>query len=363
MSIYKKDGKYIVKVSIQGKQVLRRKYLGLTMTTKEQALSCEKDLFLCYGSSFDSYHINDLFNLYYEYLYHKYKETSAKRYIFTFNSRIKKYFLDKDVKDLNRTYLEFVNDSLNNQVYKDKQYLISLTKQFLIFLTNYGFNGNTNLFYAYRINKVRVTDYDFYSYEEFKLLYSVIDDDTYRLLFTLLFYYGLRIGELRGLKVCDFKKDRVSINKEFTNKARFGNKVLDPKNTSSIRSYPYVVNIRSLFDIVVSKNKLKSNNFVFASPTSSVLGETTIRRKLKYYCGLCNLRTIKIHEFRHSCATFLINKNVDIKAISVWLGHSSVQTTLKVYAHILPLKKEEVKQCFDTTDTVFSSVKNKKTSI
>ena len=52
---------------------------------------------------------------------------------------------------------------------------------------------------------------------------------------------------------------------------------------------------------------------------------------------------IKIHEFRHSCATYLINKNVDPKDIASWLGHSSVDITLRVYAHLLPVRKEKVK--------------------
>ena len=71
--------------------------------------------------------------------------------------------------------------------------------------------------------------------------------------------------------------------------------------------------------------------------------KTTIRRNLTNYSEKAGLHYIKIHEFRHSCATYLINKNVDPKDIASWLGHSSVDITLRVYAHLLPVRKEKVK--------------------
>lgn len=65
---------------------------------------------------------------------------------------------------------------------------------------------------------------------------------------------------------------------------------------------------------------------------------------LVYYCNKANLKVIKIHEFRHSCATFLINQDVDPKDIANWLGHSSPDITLRYYAHLLPVRKEKVKE-------------------
>ena len=79
MPIYRDKNKYIVKVCINGKQILRRKYLGLPIDSLNIARKCEKDLYIRYKERVGDYNINDLFNLFEDYLFKKYKETSAKR--------------------------------------------------------------------------------------------------------------------------------------------------------------------------------------------------------------------------------------------------------------------------------------------
>ena len=105
-------------------------------------------------------------------------------------------------------------------------------------------------------------------------------------MFSLFFYYGLRCGELRGLKVEDFYNDRILIDKEISNKTRFHTQELfDVKTSKSVRYYPYVNNIKELFDIVVKENKLKKKDFVFKSRNKNkkVIGETTIKRLIDKY--------------------------------------------------------------------------------
>lgn len=345
MPIYKEKDRYIVKISIGGKQILRRKYLGRDMTTKSVAMKCEKDLFIQYNSRLDDYKINDLFNLFEEYLFKKYKETSAKRYLSSFNLVIKKYFKDLKISDITPNYLEYVNDSINNLKYKGIEVYLFLAKSFVNFLSNYGLEINTLVFYKYKTSRTIKSKHNFYTINEFNKFIGVISDTTDLLIFNLLFYYGLRCGELRGLKVSDFKKDRISIERELSNKGRFGGQsTFDTKTTSSTRYYPYVFNIKELFTKVVKDKNLLKSDFLFkVREDGTVIGETTIRRKIDYYSNLAKVKRIKIHEFRHSCASYLINKNVDPKDIASWLGHSSVDTTLRVYAHLLPIRKEAVK--------------------
>ena len=349
MSIYKKSGKYVVKVCINGKQILRRKYLGRTILDKDTALACEKDLYISYGELQKDYVINDLFNLYEEYLFKKYKETSAKRYLNSFNLVVKKYFVDRKVSNITRSYCEFLNDSLNNLSYKAVEPYIFLAKSFLTFLSNYGCKINTNIFFKYKKSITKRVKYNFYTIEDFKKLIDVIDNTQDKLIFSLLFYYGLRDGELRALKVSSFMDEKIFIEYELSNKGRFGGQQLfNAKTSSSIRFYPYVKDIKELFLRLKKEKNLKANDFIFINKTNNkVIGETTIRRNLTKYSEKAGLHYIKIHEFRHSCATYLINKNVDPKDIASWLGHSSVDTTLRVYAHLLPVRKEKVKNVID----------------
>lgn len=352
MSIYKKDGHYIVKVSINGKQILRRQYLGRTIVSKDQVLDFERDLYLEFSDRQKDYNIDELFGLYEDFLYKRYKETSARRYMYTFNFRIKQYFIGHKVSDITRSYLVFVNESINRQSYKDINYLIKLCKQFVDFMYDYGLKTSVSSLYEFRKNKLHKRKFDFYTFEEFTRFYLFLDTDYLRLMFSLFYYYGLRMGELRALQVCDFEVDRVVINKELTNKGRFGGqKLLEPKTNNSNRYYPYVKDIKELFNKVVKELKLKNRDFVFKGQ-NGVISERTIKDRIIKYSKMAGLRYITPHSFRHSCVSYLYNNNVDIKDISSWVGHSSVNVTLRVYAHLFPVRKENVANAIDSKNSV-----------
>ena len=46
------------------------------------------------------------------------------------------------------------------------------------------------------------------------------------------------------------------------------------------------------------------------------------------------LRHIRFHDLRHSSASLLLAKNIPMKAIQEWLGHSTYSTTANIYAHL-----------------------------
>ena len=47
-----------------------------------------------------------------------------------------------------------------------------------------------------------------------------------------------------------------------------------------------------------------------------------------------NLRHIRFHDLRHSCASLLLANGVSMKQIQEWLGHSDFSTTANIYAHL-----------------------------
>ena len=46
------------------------------------------------------------------------------------------------------------------------------------------------------------------------------------------------------------------------------------------------------------------------------------------------LRPIRFHDLRHTCASLLVAKNINMKIIQVWLGHSNMSTTADIYSHL-----------------------------
>ena len=46
-----------------------------------------------------------------------------------------------------------------------------------------------------------------------------------------------------------------------------------------------------------------------------------------------DLRPIRFHDLRHSCASLLLANGVNLKDIQSWLGHSTISTTANIYVH------------------------------
>ena len=60
-----------------------------------------------------------------------------------------------------------------------------------------------------------------------------------------------------------------------------------------------------------------------------------------------NLKQIRIHDFRHSHALYLINKGIEPVKLSKRLGHSSITTTLDTYSHLYPDTQKSVASVFE----------------
>lgn len=52
-------------------------------------------------------------------------------------------------------------------------------------------------------------------------------------------------------------------------------------------------------------------------------------------------RKFRIHDMRHTHATWLLEAGVNIKVVSERLGHSSIRITLDTYAHVLQTMQQE----------------------
>jgi len=54
-----------------------------------------------------------------------------------------------------------------------------------------------------------------------------------------------------------------------------------------------------------------------------------------------NLKKIRFHDLRHSCASLLVAQGVSMKLIQEWLGHSDMNTTANIYSHLDSVSKKE----------------------
>jgi integrase len=59
------------------------------------------------------------------------------------------------------------------------------------------------------------------------------------------------------------------------------------------------------------------------------------------------LKPIGLHEARHTCASIMIAAGVNAKAITDYLGHSSIEVTFDLYGHLMPGNEAEAVALID----------------
>jgi integrase len=205
---------------------------------------------------------------------------------------------------------------------------------------------------------VHVTSYRIWSFSDEIRFLSSIEDDGDRFLFTLLVYYGLRIGEALALKWSDFRKNGLSISRAVCCKSGKGAvEFLTPKTKNSVRVLPILDVVKPFLDMAHSS--------VYCFPAREkgavVLGETSVRRLNIRYADSCGLAPLKLHEFRHSCASNLLSQGLPLRVVARWLGDTEA-TVSSTYSHLLPDEKSLIKDYFDSQNGGKKVVKNKKKS-
>lgn len=201
-------------------------------------------------------------------------------------------------------------------------------------------------------NKMK-KEMEFFTYEEFEKFDSVIDELDYKTFFEVLYYLGLRQGEATALTWNDisFAKKEVSINKTLTTKLK-GQlyTISSPKTANSNRTIPIPLKLikplQELKEKAKTKKYFSEEWFVFGDELP--FRETTIQMRKNKYCKLAGVKQIRIHDFRHSCASFLINNGASIVLVSKYLGHSKISVTLDTYTHLYKSELLEVSKMIDT---------------
>lgn len=188
------------------------------------------------------------------------------------------------------------------------------------------------------IGKQKADTMEFWAKEEFDTFISVVDDVRYNTIFYLLFYTGMRIGELLALTGNDFcySPPTVSINKTYS---KIGKKeiITTPKTEKSKR-------VIHLPMFLIDKIKVYIGCIYAYDPGNKLfdVSKSDLYSNLKKYSASANVKKIRIHDFRHSHASLLINMGIQPMEIRDRLGHENITTTLQTYGHLYPNKQEEI---------------------
>lgn len=309
-------------------------------------------------------------DVYYEYLLYAKKE--QKNYSFQsmkqkFDKHIlpffeKFYLEDITSKDILNWEYHITELNFSNNFNKNLYYVLSGFLEYCRKFYNFDKSIISNV--GCFKKKYETDKHDFYTKKEFKKFISCVDDEIYKQFFNTMFYTGMRPGEAMALKFSDLSKRYIDVNKTIESHGK--RLITTPKTRSSNRliAIPKKLSKRlyRLKEIYALQYPFNDNLFIFGG--QKPLSPSTINRRKKNACEKANIRPITLHQFRHSHATFLLQKKIVINEVSRRLGHSKVSTTLDVYTHTDITQEKRVLHTLNSIDFLsFQSMKQKFKSI
>ena len=196
---------------------------------------------------------------------------------------------------------------------------------------------------------------DYYNQEELNNLFEVVKDTPLELIVYLTAFYGLRRSEVLGIRwsAIDFENNTITIShkvvtvtnedEEVKTKTKMITKS-KTKNKSSYRTFPLFKEIENLllytkkmqeYYMSIFKDSYNKHykDFVCVDELGNLRKPDYVSHKFKQILRNNNLREIRFHDLRHSCATLLVKKGISLREIQDWLGHSSSKTTER-YTHL-----------------------------
>ena len=200
----------------------------------------------------------------------------------------------------------------------------------------------------------------FYDLEQVDLLLSCLENECikYKALITLALDSGARRGEISALLWSDinFETRALSISKSLKviNKDK-----IDEKDVKTLSSNRTIILCQSTIDVLKEYKewqdnyikelgkKWKGTNRVFTSEFGGHMNPSTCYKVFTKIVEKYNLEPIRFHDLRHTSASVLIHKGLNLKAVSERLGHASINITNDIYTHTFESAKMECAMAFD----------------
>lgn len=150
-------------------------------------------------------------------------------------------------------------------------------------------------------------------------------------------------------KVIDFQQNTISIQHTLTSCQIDGKNVEVASDTtktkSSRRTLPLIPQFREiLLDLYDKQTEYKrvcgkcyNKNYVgyiCVDEMGNILKPDYLSTGFASLLEKNDMRHIRFHDLRHTCASLLLKNGVPMKQIQEWLGHSDFSTTANIYAHL-----------------------------
>ncbi len=178
----------------------------------------------------------------------------------------------------------------------------------------------------------------FWTLEEYnKFSESMMDKAISFIAFELLYWCGIRTGEMLALTPndFDFEKETVNISKSYQ-RIKGRDVITDPKTPKSNR-------VISVPDFLIEEVQEFLSIIYAIEPADRMfpITKSYLHHEMDRGAREQNVKRIRVHDLRHSHVSLLIEMGYSAVAIADRLGHESIEVTYR-YAHMFPSKQIEM---------------------
>lgn len=296
---------------------------------------------------------NDIYDIKFKDLANEYIEYSSKanttKTKLDKQMMLRKYcsmLLDRNVNSIKVAYMKQVRDYIDElglSTSRKNRILGFINSVFKHGIKFYGLKNNPmNIVDRFaKSDEEKIAEMDIYTIDEFNRFLDAIDEshEEFRRFYFLLYWTGMRLNEAMSLTFNDYTRKYINVYRQCVNGQWTGLKTKGSKRRIAIDKDLY-----SVLDEQYQKYKeypeFSMDWFIFGGYNQ--FNQTTVTRIKNEACAKANLKQIRIHDFRHSHASNLIEAGVNMYKISKHLGHSSVTITMDRYGHLIDQDGDEI---------------------
>ncbi len=336
----KKTGKWLIQYRYTDWKGNRKKSTKRGFSTKREAEEWLRNFLMSQQADFNM-SFEEFVKLYYEDMTPRLREHTMKTKKHIIELKIMPFFGKKSMNAITPADIRKWQNELLLKNYS-QTYLRTINNQLTAifnYATQYYDLKNNPCKKAGSIGKNKAEEMNFWTKEEFSMfIEGVMDKQRSYTAFMVLFWTGMRIGELLALTPSDidFEEKTIHISKSY--QRIDGRDVITPPKTQKgnrIITVPDFL-LADLKDYMNNIYCLEDNDRLF--PVTKYYMEHEIKRGVKN----SGVKYIRIHDIRHSHCAMLMELGITPLEAAERLGHERVETMLNTYAHLYPNKQRKL---------------------
>jgi len=332
-----KTGKWLIQYRYTDWQGKRRKSTKRGFLTKREAEEWLRNFLMGKNADFDM-KFTEFLKLYYEDMGSRLREHTMRTKKYIIDLKIIPYFGEKRVNDIKAADIRKWQNELIKQGYAPT-YLKTINNQlsaiFNFAVRYYDLQSNP-CSKAGSMGKSKADEMNFWTKDEFmKYVDCVMDKRQSYIAFMILYWTGIRIGELLALTIADINLEEHTIFISKSYQRLDGRDVITEPKTPKSKRIIFIPEflVADIKDYIDSLYEFRTSDRLL--PVTKYFLEHEMQRGLK----ASGVKRIRIHDLRHSHASLLVEMGFSPLEIADRLGHEKIETTLNTYSHLYPNKK------------------------